>query len=164
MPWRNELSDLGPSDFTSDHFQKILQDNLDQVNSMWLKFEKHGDLIESALNDIEENGPPDTDAWAQLAPETVQANLNASVEGSIEDPEGQHLNPNNNIPAGNPSLEAPTAVYEVLSSRMSDQEWRIHIHSLNSEQTKVHEFFINWCNRVCQSRKHLHIQNPFMSL
>ncbi|XP_062572139.1 uncharacterized protein LOC134234095 [Saccostrea cucullata] len=154
VPWRNEEKDIGPCEFEGDFFQKKLTMYTEQINAMMLRFEKHAQLIEEALDDIEENGPPDPDAWGHLAPETVQANLDAAREGSMDDENADFMDPGRNrVPNGDPSLESPQVIYEVLASRLTDHQWREHIHSLNEEQTLVHNFFVTWCTRLCQSKK-----------
>ena len=152
VPWRNEETDLlnGHSCYMDSHssFAETIKRNRSP-------FEKHAELIDAAVQDIEENGAP-TNAWDELAPETEQEQCDAEEEGAEPDPEHSILHPENDV--SNPDIVLPPTHQDfqvgLAIERIPDiwphDKYNKHIQSLNSEQYQVFQIILSWCRSYMQ--------------
>jgi len=152
LPWTNEdeLLDL-PS--YEEHFQ--IHKNTIEANRSSL--EHHTDIIEAALIDFEENGPP-KHAFDEISPAVEQDQSEMLEEGVQLDPEAAILQP---LPEHQESSSSTIDAVpgkpisysiEMRPGVLSDVDYHTLVQSLNEKQRDVYQHVLNWCSSM--SKKH----------
>ena len=90
-PWRREEVDLLKG---KQSYEDTYNDNLNIINANKSFIQHHTTLIDDAIREIEEHGPPE-DAWNTLAPQTIQDNEEIFTPQEEIDPEYLILQPGN---------------------------------------------------------------------
>ena len=133
-PWRKEEDDL-LSNFSSytAHYAEVKEKLLNQKETL----QHHGEIIQNALEQFQENGPP-IDSWQTVAAQTVQDSMDMTQEGTQLHPDHQILLPEDghdiepfNIPV--PTLPPQLAI-ESRPELIPDDDYRAHVRSLNEQQ------------------------------
>ena len=116
------------------------------------KFEKHTDVVDTAMEDLEEFGPPE-DAWAELAAETELARQVEQEEGSNPDRDHIFLDPDQHPEAAHTAAGGINLLQKVQAWVMTDDEYHQLIQSLNDEQRQIFSDIYRWCFDVLTSKK-----------
>ena len=147
LPWRDEDSDLiaGYPDFES-HYRDVLGEIMDNEE----RFSENVDLINEAIEQNAEHGPPEH-AWANIAPETEHNRLLDEQEGVeiIQDIEQEDLDANAEM-FQNPRTNQVgdfVARYEAQMRQdiIQPKEYRRMVRSLNAKQREIVFYHRKWC-------------------
>ena len=141
-PWRTEIEDLFSGSYQDSYFAKIhtIQDNRQA-------FEQHTEEVTSAIENLEEFGPPE-DSWDVLAPQTEQFRTQDMAEGpEIVAGVGNAYDTTEDRNVAR-DIGIPQYEYELTSERMSNSDWHELILSLNTRQTEVLNFIVDWCTKM----------------
>ncbi|XP_053402924.1 uncharacterized protein LOC123548901 [Mercenaria mercenaria] len=143
-PWRNELTDLLPANFSTykEHYES-LKETVDQKCSY---YEHHAEELEIA-RDLAE---AEYDAFDEIAPGTQQVEAETAEEETVEsetfiyfnlDRAVEHREYDIGIEIGC-SVSAP----QILSSEnlLSDEDYRSLLQSLNIKQKQFYNHVIHW--------------------
>ena len=147
FPWRNEDTDL-LADYPD--FESHYRDVLNQIIANEEKFNENMELIDDAIAQNADNGPPEH-AWANIAPETEHRRLIDEVEGTevLRDMEQEDLDANAAM-FQNPRSEHPgeiSARYDAQLRKdiLQPKEYRSMVRSLNVKQREVVFYHRMWC-------------------
>ena len=119
--------------------------------------EHHTDIIEAALIDFEENGPP-KHAFDEISPAVEQDQSEMLEEGVQLDPEAAILQP---LPEHQESSSSTIDAVpgkpisysiEMRPGVLSDVDYHTLVQSLNEKQRDVYQHVLNWCSSM--SKKH----------
>ena len=78
LPWCNEDELLGEYATHRDHYIDV--SNVIEHNAQG--FHLHSDVMDAAINDIADNGPPEI-AWDSIAPTVEENNVNANEDDRV---------------------------------------------------------------------------------
>ena len=78
MPWNSEDELLGEYNTYEDHYNDVK----DVVECNAEKYHLHSNVLDAAINDIADNGPPEI-AWDSIAPTTEQDNVEAADDDTV---------------------------------------------------------------------------------
>ena len=155
FPWRNEDTDL-LADYTD--FECHYRDVLDQITANEEKFNENLELIDDAIAQNADNGPPEH-AWANIAPETEHRRLIDDVEGTevLRDMEQEDLDANAAM-FQNPRSVHPgeiSARYDAQLRKdiLQPKEYRSMVRGLNVKQREVVFYHRRWCKDVVHAIK-----------
>ena len=155
FPWRNEDTDL-LADYTD--FESHYRDVLDQITANEEKFNENLELIDDAIAQNADNGPPEH-AWANIAPETEHRRLLDEVEGSevLRDMEQEDLDANAAM-FQNPRSEHQgelSARYDAQLRKdiLQPKEYRSMVRGLNVKQREVVFYHRKWCKDAVHAIK-----------
>ncbi|CAH1276883.1 PIF1 [Branchiostoma lanceolatum] len=156
LPWRDEEVDL-KAGFPSykDHFEHVI----DTVRANEAMFSINADAIDAAYNDLLRNGPPE-DIWHSIAPnvEFEQAEQQAegiTVGGEMsEEDQRENIDLTPQSTANHRSELHARFTAELNRVRMSSEEYRTMMRSLNSKQMEVLRFHRKWCKDTIIALKH----------
>ena len=155
LPWRDENKDLQGTD--GDYKIKYF-DVKPQITARMHFYEPNMEEYSQAVQDLEENGPPE-DGWATLAPQTVQQEHDDRSEGARDDPEFEALAPN--VDNGPAELGLVPHEYELNSRKITPKQWLEMTVSLNKEQRQIHQFIVQWCTEMSMTYKTSFRPKPF---
>lgn len=155
MPWRDENVDLlgGYPDFRSYY-----EDKCDDILANEQKFSHNATLINEAMDELMEHGPPQH-AWDQVAPGTSEQQARDQDEGieemhSIEqedlDANAQILQQQQTVPL----LQRFSA--EINRELLPPDEYCAMMRELNCKQKQVVDFHRRWCKSAIISMKSGH--------
>ena len=151
-PWRNE-NDLKGN--IPSYEQSFLQQS-ETFNDNFQQFEHNSDLLNTALQDYEENGPI-TDIWDSLNSETVQTNEEDMNQQRALDPDSAFTNPEFSTGINSNDIRHEIGVsavsYTVNDHRLSEEDTRELIQKLNTEQKEIFTEILSWCRQCSKSRK-----------
>lgn len=151
-PWKNESSDILCG---YQSYEDSYTNNKETILHNKSFIEHHADLIDEAIKEFAENGPPEN-AWNELAPQEIQDNDDASAEEEHIDPEHMILQPidehadNPSVPT--PQLKGPALAIESAPNIWSDDEYRSHLQTLNLQQYGLFQIVLDWCTEYVQKR------------
>ena len=152
LPWRNENADLlgGYPDFRSHY-----EDKCEDVLANEQKFSHNATLINEAMDDLSEHGPPQH-AWDQVAPGASEQQANHQAEGieEMQNIEQEDLDANAQIfqqQQTAPLLQRFSA--ETNRQLLSPDEYRALMRGLNCKQKQVVTFHRRWCKNAVISMK-----------
>ena len=155
FPWRNEDIDL-LADYTD--FESHYKDVLDQITANEEKFNENLELIDDAIAQNADHGPPEH-AWANIAPETEHRRIIDEVEGTevLRDMEQEDLDANAAL-FQNPRSEHRgeiSARYDAQLRKdiLQPKEYRSMVRGLNVKQREVVFYHRRWCKDVVHSIK-----------
>ncbi len=146
LPWRNESTDLlgGYVDFSSHYEVKH-----DVIFENERKYSHNATLINEAVDDLTEHGPPQH-AWDQVAPGAAEQHARDQAEGVEEERsiEQEDLDANARMlqqqqQSSTPLLQRFTA--ETNRELLSPEEYRAAVRGLNKKQRQVVMFHRRWC-------------------
>ena len=152
LPWRNENADLlgGYPDFRSHY-----EDKCDDVLANEQKFSHNATLINEAMDDLTEHGPPQH-AWDQVAPGASEQQAHVQAEGSeeMQNIEQEDLDANAQIfqqQQTAPLLQRFSA--ETTRELPPPDEYHAMMRGLNCKQKQVVSFHRRWCKSAVISMK-----------
>ena len=155
FPWRNEDTDL-LSDYPD--FESHYRDVIDQIIANEEKFNENMELIDDAIAQNADNGPPEH-AWANIAPETEHRRLIDEVEGTevLRDMEQEDLDANAAM-FQNPRSVHPgeiSARYDAQLRKdiLQPKEYRSMVRNLNVKQREVVFYHRRWCKDTVHAIK-----------
>ena len=155
FPWRNEDIDL-LADYTD--FESHYKDVLDQITANEEKFNENLELIDDAIAQNADHGPPEH-AWANIAPETEHRRIIDEVEGTevLRDMEQEDLDANAAL-FQNPRSEHRgeiSARYDAQLRKdiLQPKEYRSMVRGLNVKQREVVFYHRRWCKDVVHAIK-----------
>ena len=154
-PWRNEDTDL-LAHYTD--FESHYRDVLEQIITNEEKFNANMELIDDAIAQHADNGPPEH-AWASIAPETEHRRIIDEVEGTevLRDMEQEDLDANAAM-FQNPRSEHPgeiSARYDAQLRKdiLQPKEYRSMVRGLNVKQREVVFYHRRWCKDAVHAIK-----------
>ncbi|CAH1233099.1 PIF1 [Branchiostoma lanceolatum] len=156
LPWRDEEVDLKDG-FASykDHFEHVI----DTVRANEAMFSINADAIDAAYNDLLRNGPPE-DIWHSIAPNVEFEQAQQQAEGLTVGGEMSEEDQRENIDLTPQSTSNHRSelharfTAELNKVRMSSEEYRTMMRSLNSKQMEVLRFHRKWCKDTIIALKH----------
>ena len=155
FPWRNEDTDL-LADYTD--FESHYRGVLEQIITNEEKFNENMELIDDAIAQHADNGPPEH-AWASIAPETEHRRIIDEVEGTevLRDMEQEDLDANAAM-FQNPRSEHPgeiSARYDgqLRKDILQPKEYRSMVRGLNVKQREVVFYHRRWCKDAVHAIK-----------
>ncbi|XP_066269843.1 uncharacterized protein [Branchiostoma lanceolatum] len=156
LPWRDEEVDLKDG-FASykDHFEHVI----DTVRANEAMFSINADAIDAAYNDLLRNGPPE-DIWHSIAPNVEFEQAEQQAEGLTVGGEMSEEDQRENIDLTPQSTSNHRSelharfTAELNKVRMSSEEYRTMMRSLNSKQMEVLRFHRKWCKDTIIALKH----------
>ncbi|XP_060571765.1 uncharacterized protein LOC132729947 [Ruditapes philippinarum] len=152
FPWRDE-NELKLHFST---FQDAYQNLEEQVKENMKQFEYNSEAVDTALEDLEENGPM-IDVWDTLNSEALQRNADDLIAPRIVDTDSAMINPdfftgiNSHDIRGDIGTSAAT--YSLKDNLLTDEENRTHIQHLNKEQREIFDEILRWCREYSYSKK-----------
>ncbi|CAH1232472.1 PIF1 [Branchiostoma lanceolatum] len=156
FPWRDEEVDL-KAGFPS--YKKHFEHVIDAVRANEAMFSINADAIDAAYNDLMRNGPPE-DIWHSIAPnvEFEQAEQQAegiTVGGQMsEEDQRENIDLTPQSTSNHRSELHARFTAELNKVRMSSEEYRTMMRSLNSQQMEVLRFHRKWCKDTIIALKH----------
>ena len=78
MPWNSEDELLGEYNTYEDHYNDVK----DVVEHNAEKYHLHSNVLDAAINDIADNGPPEI-VWDSIAPTIEQDNVEATDDDTV---------------------------------------------------------------------------------
>ena len=162
LPWRDESTDL-MARYTN--FESHYQDKSDVILANERKYSHNATLINEAVDDLTEHGPPQH-AWDQVAPGALEQQVKDQDEG-IEIERGieqEDLDANARLiqqqqQHSTPLLQRFTA--ESSRELLSPEEYRAAIRGLNSKQRQVVMFHRKWCKNAITALRNNQIVTPY---
>ena len=155
-PWRREESFLEYGDGSFEamyhNVQQIISDNMS-------KFEKHAEIVEAAVQNLEDFGPPE-DAWAEIAAESEHDREKQRVEGSRQAEEFAYIDPEVHSEASHAARGGENLFQTKQAWVMEDVDYHRLIQSLNLEQRQVFSELYKWFFDVITSRKTGKVPEP----
>ena len=154
LPWKHEVEDLRCKTYEECYNSKI-----ETIRENQRRFEKHVEEVTEAIQDLEEFGPSE-ESWNTLAPQTEQSRTEENEEGAELEKSVLNMYDTRKVSNSSRDLGLPFHEYEFLTENMSSRDWYDLIMSLNSKQSEVHQFIVEWCTKMTLS----HLQpkpNPF---
>ena len=155
-PWRREESFLEYGDGSFEamyhNVQQIISDNMS-------KFEKHAEIVEAAVQNLEDFGPPE-DAWAEIAAESEHDREKQRVEGSRQAEEFAYIDPGVHSEASHAARGGENLFQTTQAWVMEDVDYHRLIQSLNLEQRQVFSELYKWFFDVITSRKTGKVPDP----
>ena len=137
---------------------------MDQIKQIKEKLLVHADLVDAAVENINENGPV-VNAWDELNAVMQQENEDQAIEGESEYPEHNILDlhnlpeepdfhvPSNPNDIGDIGGSTTVQVLHNVIPLWPDDEYFKCIRSLNYQQRQVFQIVLDWCNSVMQGNK-----------
>ena len=155
-PWRTEESfqEYGDSSFERmyHHVQQIVSENLS-------KFEKHTEIVDAAVQNLEDFGPPE-DAWAEIAAESEHDREKQRVEGSKPADEFAYIDPEVHPEASRSAAGGVNLLQKTQAWVMEDDDYHRLIQTLNREQRQVFSELYKWFFDLITSRKTGKVPEP----
>ena len=152
LPWRDE-QELQQVPSYEDHYNR----NIDVIKQNKSELEHHSDIVESALQEFEVNGPP-VHAYDDISPVTEQEQGDQEDEGveveedSVLHPLPEHEEYNNSAIDSVPSRSLSYSI-EMRPGVLPDEDYYSLVRSLNDKQRDVYQHVLNWCTAVSRRNK-----------
>ena len=155
LPWWNEDELLGEYATDRDHY--LHASNVVEHNAQC--FYMHSEIMDAAINDIADNGPPEM-AWDSIAPTIGRENVDASNDDRIivcniesKEDDDKKVHDLDACPGKNSSEQSDSRKNklstlfdrEAHKDIMSNAEYRNHMCNLNECQCKAVMFNRRWC-------------------
>ena len=152
LPWRNEDIDLLGS---YPDFRNHYEDRCDDILANELMYSQNATLINEAVDDLIEHGPPQH-AWDQVAPGASEQQARDQDEGAeeLQNIEQEDLDANAQIyqqQQAPPLLQRFSA--EASRELLPPDEYRALMRGLNTKQKQVVRFHRKWCKSAVISMK-----------
>ena len=148
-PWRTDECLL---QYGNGSFQSMYDEVKDTVQINMSKYEKHTDVVDTAMEDLEEFGPPE-DTWAELAAENEHERQVQQEEGSHPAEEHIFTDPEQHPEAAHAAAGGISLLQKVQTWVMTDEEYHKLIRSLNDEQRQIFSDIYKWCFEMVTSKK-----------
>ena len=133
--------------------EEIIQTNLS-------KYEEHTDVVDTAVEDLEEFGPPE-DAWAELATEAEHERHVQHEERPHPAEEYIYTDPDQHPEAAHAAAGGISLPLKVQTWVMKDEDYHRLIQSLNKEQIQIFSEVYKLCFGVVTSKKSGKVPEPF---
>ena len=143
LPWRNEATDLLQPTFESCH-----RDNSDIIRENKARFEYHAEDVAEAMENLEEFGAPEEN-WGDIAAQNEQARVEERQEGAQQDEQSLYnaLDVTEDQQVRGDLGLIPHS-FELLTEKMTSQEYNDLVLSLNDKQSDVHSHILDWCTKM----------------
>jgi hypothetical protein len=153
LPWRDEISEIYKLKSYEEHYntnEEVITSNREHV-------ERHVDLVEQALKENEQYGPP-VHAYDSISNQTQQEFAEDNILQTEVDPQFEALNPDEacvstsetndmSIPVSN-DVNIST---EARPNFMPENEFSRHVQSLNTKQRDAFARIAQWCQNKHKS-------------
>ena len=149
VPWRNEDKLL--AEYNS--YYEMYEDNQDQINKQRNVFRKDEDMMEAAMDDLNEDPALLQTTWDELAPATEMENAVCQEEGCVEDESYAALDPDN---IGiQPTKNTSQGAFNMPKiDVVNETDLLANIQSLNDKQRSTLDAITSWVQKKRLQRKY----------
>jgi hypothetical protein len=150
--WRKEEELL-----TVPSFEDFYNANLPEIDANRAELEHHSCIVENALDQLQENGPP-VHIYDDISPSTRQENLECVDEGYMPDPDSVVLQPDEEHSREGFNVDGRSSKpisysIEQRPNILEETDFYSHVRSLNNQQRTVYQYVENWCTSVSRQHK-----------
>ena len=169
MPWNSEDELLGEYNTYEDHYNDVK----DVVERNAGKYHLHSNVLDAAINDIADNGPPEI-VWDSIAPTIEQDNVEATDDDTVtirhidrEDEEDNVERVNDNQQQENNQINRRRNTMSTLLERearkdiMSNTDYHKYMRNLNEAQRQIIMYTRSWCKTYIRKMRQGTVHNGF---
>ena len=165
MPWNSEDELLGEYN-TYEDVKDVVERNAE-------KYHSHSNVLDAAINDIADNGPPEI-VWDSIAPTIELDNVEAADDDTVtirhidrEDEEDNVERINENQQQENNQINRRRNTMSTLLERearkdiMSNTDYRKYMRNLNKAQRQIIMYTRSWCKTYVRKMRQGTVHNGF---